>query len=810
VTVNTGETTEQDFTLAEAPRILLVDSGAWHQGSQAIYFQQALDDLNYLYDRRTIYQIYGQERSVPTADELAPYDIVIWSCPADSPGYVGAWEALAEYLDSGGKLFLTGQNVGFWDQPSGWFSSPEYGQYLQARFVRDDSGSESIAGINGGLLEGLTITLNGEDSADNQDSPDEITRRDETKAAVVARYEGDGYAALQVETCVPYQAVYFGFGFEGISQRETRREVMQRIIDVFTAVPEPVTSYLAPSWQNAIRPAGDSITYTLLVHNLNPNGLPDTYSLTGEGNNWPSTLLSNTVSVAACDLATVSVRIDIPPGTVWDATDVFTVYAHSAISPTIRSSAVISTNTPAPILLVDDDRWYDMEAYYTTALEQNGLPYDYWRVGWRVGETAQGSPTAQTLQMYPMVVWFTGYDWAFPLTAQDEQRLAASLDTGTNLLLISQDYLSVRHVNSFGQNYLGIAAYEEITTTQVSGVKDNAITNQLASYPLVCTHGNRSHIVTPTEAQGMAFEGDHEQAVGLTHTESPFRSAFLPFLFEGITPEAGRRETLRQLAGWISWLGASTFDTPHAAPSGATITCTLTLNNSGWQPISAHAINALPPALDFEPGSLSPPEAIYENGTRTITWDRTLDVGEHAQLRYRAVISSAISAATPITNVFEIGYAEHQIEYALAHVTDVDAPDLSASSLSVDQVEIERGDTLTYTIVARNDGLSAAASVTLTNPVPAYTDYVTGSLRQEGTHSATDSGGTIAWEGALAAGESITLTYQATASITRTGITIHNVAYVWDHYHARQKLTADTYISPGQMWLPLIFKDYGG
>ena len=542
---------------------------------------------------------------------------------------------------------------------------------------------------------------------------------------------------------------------------------MQRVIDALTAEPGPVANYLTPSEQSDIRAAGESITYTLQIHNLNPNGSPDTYSLTGEGNNWPSSLLSSTVTVAACDVSTVSVRVEIPQGTVWDASDVYTVHARSAISPAIQSSAVISTNTPAPILLVDDDRWYDMEAYYETALAQNGLPYDYWRVGWRLGDTAQGSPTVQTLEMYPIIVWFTGYDWAVPLTAVDEQRLGESMSSGSSLLLSSQDYLSVREINPFGRYFFGLDTYEEITTTQVVGVKENALTDLLPGYPLDCQHGNRSHIVIPTATSDAAFEGDHERAVGLTHAGGQFRTAFLPFLFEGITPETGRRDTMRQLTGWLSWLGGSTFDSGTTTTAGSTVTYTLTMSNSGWQPVSAHAQNAMPANLDYVPDSLSPPEAVFDGPTNSIRWDRELAPGEQSQLTYRAVISSAISTATPITNVVRIGYTEHHIEFDLARITDVDAPDLSASTLSVDRAEIEPGGTLTYAIILRNDGLSAAASTVLTNPIPSYTTYVTGSLQQQGTHSATDYGGIIAWDSSLGVGESLTLTYQATVGITR-------------------------------------------
>ena len=121
--VRVGETITQDIALDRAPTILLVDSGAWYYNSQATYYQQALDQLGYLYDVRTVYEALPDR---PTAETLAAYDIVIWSCPEDSPGLIGADEALAEYLESGGKLLLSGQDIAFWDGGGAFFTYAPY------------------------------------------------------------------------------------------------------------------------------------------------------------------------------------------------------------------------------------------------------------------------------------------------------------------------------------------------------------------------------------------------------------------------------------------------------------------------------------------------------------------------------------------------------------------------------------------------------------------------------------------------------------------------------------------------------------
>lgn len=804
VTVVAGQSVEQDFVLSRMPTILLVDSGAWYMDSQAIYFQQALDDLNYWYDRRTIYQIYGSERSVPTAEELARYDIVIWSCPQDSPGYVGAWEALAEYLDQGGSLFLTGQDVAYWDNPNGPFRSPQYSRYVRAKLTQDDSGSRTLLGTDGELLQGLTFSLNGGDGADNQESPDAIAPLSEVGADQLANYENGQSGAQAVENCVPYRLVYFAFGFEAINQREVRREVMRRVINAFTSSLPPSASRLTPSSQSGIQAAGQTITYTLQLHNLNPSGLPDDYHLSLAGYTWPSTVAPETVAITACGFATITVLVTVPVEAEWPASDGVTVSAGSTLSPTVWATAVITTSSPAPVLLVDDDRWYDMESFYQAALTQNGLPYDYWSVGWKPGEW-RGSPPLSTLRMYPIVIWFTGYDWASPLTQQDEQDLAYALDRGTNLFLITQDYLFARDLTPFAQNYLGVDSYtDELTTTHVIGVRDNSTTRLVPRYSLSYPYPNRSDALTPSQTNDTALEGSHDQSVALTHAGTSFRTSFFAFPFEAIDSSEGRRLVMRQISGWLSWLGGSTFTaSDRRSPSGAAVTYTLTLTNDGWQPIQALASNCLPPLLNLEPGSLSPPEAYYDPGSACITWDRSLSVGEQAHMSYRATVVDPLPP-TPITNVVEIGYDEHHVRFDLAHILDVNAPDLSASHLAVDKPAVQPGEMLTYTVSLRNEGLSPAASVVLTNPMPSYTTYLSGSLIHEGGGTATDEHGIIRWTGALDVGEIVTLTYQVELTTPQRGKMIRNVAYLVDSYAPMRRLEAQTMISPLSIWLPVI------
>ncbi len=109
--------------------------------------------------------------------------------------------------------------------------------------------------------------------------------------------------------------------------------------------------------------------------------------------------------------------------------------------------------------------------------------------------------------------------------------------------------------------------------------------------------------------------------------------------------------------------------------------------------------------------------------------------------------------------------------------TAVGTPDLNITK-TVDKTAARVGETLTYTIVVRNDGTSAATAVTINDPIASQLDTPTYTLSGDAT-------GTGAWTGTvtptltggtLAAGESITLRITGTVGAAFQGRAIDNVA----------------------------------
>ena len=148
-------------------------------------------------------------------------------------------------------------------------------------------------------------------------------------------------------------------------------------------------------------------------------------------------------------------------------------------APAWPDTAFIAVCGAPRVLLVDDDNGADYQRWYSSACDSNGVLYDVFTVA------TSGSPSAETLAHYPVVVWFTGDDSVNTLTLTDRQNLGSFLDDGGKLLISGQnlaqsiasepflaDYLHAEFViASTGKPYLPGIADDPITRgdTMVAG-----------------------------------------------------------------------------------------------------------------------------------------------------------------------------------------------------------------------------------------------------------------------------------------------------------------------------------------------------
>jgi len=258
VNVVAGEVTTQDFWLAAAPRLLLLDADAWLEDDVTLYYRDALEQAGYPYAMRRI----TETALVPSAEELAGYDIIIWANPWSSPGYferergdTAVVDALSDYLLGGGRLLLSGQDIGYWDGNLEYYTN-----LLHADYVQDDAFSEGVHGLEGDILEGVELDFAATDAYKLANAPDVIQPADEVAIPVASYDLPSRMAALRAEDR-GYRLMYLGFGLEKSGPGAQRARTLEQALAWLSA---PMLSKgMAPT---TVAPGG-LVSVTLVLHN---------------------------------------------------------------------------------------------------------------------------------------------------------------------------------------------------------------------------------------------------------------------------------------------------------------------------------------------------------------------------------------------------------------------------------------------------------------------------------------------------------------------------------------------------------------
>jgi len=262
------------------------------------------------------------------------------------------------------------------------------------------------------------------------------------------------------------------FGYEAITDAATRLTVMQRTMDFFSSPPQPAGLELLPAQETLVALSGDRVTHTLRLRNTGEVA-GDAVTLSVADGAWPYILTPATTVVSSCEAITVTLVVTVPPGLGWNVMNVVTLTAQSSLSLSVKITSGLTTKTPAPVLLVDSERpqWYPRVSNYEQALTQAGVAFDTWYV--KEGNVSN-SPSASRLSWYPVVVWFTGYDWYDPVNSTDETNMSAYLDGGGRLFLSSPFYLDMvgyfdpTGVPAFARMRLGAISFTDGLTTEVA------------------------------------------------------------------------------------------------------------------------------------------------------------------------------------------------------------------------------------------------------------------------------------------------------------------------------------------------------
>jgi hypothetical protein len=213
----------------------------------------------------------------PDTCALMRFPVVIWACEWAFPTLTdGNREALGQYLDQGGSLFMSGQDIG-WSlcDPGSQYYTPEalawYEQYLHAQYVADDAEVASVEGVPGDVI-GHDLAFGIYQPGRDPDSqyPSIISPHGQG-AFPVFRYAPGTEASVRYRD--DHGVVYMAFGFEAVASTQAldpidhtgiRTELMGRILD-----------YLGPIVHTPLRDTEDASTDFSIAATMSSPGSPD-------------------------------------------------------------------------------------------------------------------------------------------------------------------------------------------------------------------------------------------------------------------------------------------------------------------------------------------------------------------------------------------------------------------------------------------------------------------------------------------------------------------------------------------------------
>ncbi len=179
-----------------------------------------------------------------TLDLLLTYSLIDWWCGEESTRLEslsnGEQELLAAFLEQGGRILLSGAEIG-WDLVEKGSASDQanFGTLFQAQYLADDAASYSVV-----LPSGLSISLDdGTLGTYNVDYPDVIGPIGQ--ATAIGHYDGnpDLPAGTAYRLANGAGAVLLGFPLEAVRPAGARSELLAELLDLLEVLPPvpPVT-----------------------------------------------------------------------------------------------------------------------------------------------------------------------------------------------------------------------------------------------------------------------------------------------------------------------------------------------------------------------------------------------------------------------------------------------------------------------------------------------------------------------------------------------------------------------------------------
>gem|GEM_PF-609454 len=271
--------------------ILLVDDDSGV--NLDVYYADSIKSKNWLYG----YWEY-RTQGVPGIYYLQNFKAVVWHC-SDAYPQLGLNETniLKGYMDIGGNVFISGQDIGWDIYENGGSASQKsfYTNYLHATYNADVTWDSqftfypptqaNIYGTSGDPISGsYTAGTVIKDNMNYGFYPDDITNNGGTVTFQQDTFDYSGQPNGRTDAGIryagTYKVVYFSFAFEDIQNSDARNDIMDKILSFLTGTSPPAITVTAPNGGEVL-----SGTVTITWNAGNADHLDILYSRDG-GTTW--------------------------------------------------------------------------------------------------------------------------------------------------------------------------------------------------------------------------------------------------------------------------------------------------------------------------------------------------------------------------------------------------------------------------------------------------------------------------------------------------------------------------------------------
>lgn len=352
--------------------ILVVDDDGGE--SYETFYITALEDAfpNVSYD------YWNATDASPPDSTIRRHQIVIWFTGDESDSTLKNHEqnAIEYYLNTGGKLFISGQNIA-----AESITPPNFSVWLannlHVSYNSDNTNAVNVSGVNGDLIfDSANYSLGGGDGAQNNLSPDEINAVN--NGIPCMNYNNTGNLGSAVRYSGDNKTVFLAFAFEAISSRNDRADVINRTINWFGIDALPKVQITSPITYSYLTNA--TLNVTLAGSDDNPIAyyeiFVDGVSQTRTYENWAVITLTesnHTIRAIAVDtmgqivVASVNLTVDVSPPAIEPE-------SQSLASNTVHKGGTTISFSISDLYLDsvqyhwDSEEWQTLTAPYQVAL----------------------------------------------------------------------------------------------------------------------------------------------------------------------------------------------------------------------------------------------------------------------------------------------------------------------------------------------------------------------------------------------------------------------------------------------------------